>query len=261
MKMPFLMCKPLVDDETSYLAEREKKSLRIDKRVILHEWEKVHEFLASWEEIRVEVMSAARGLPDMIFAASAAFVDKRTAILSSFNQARRIPENAFFRDWLKRKQYKVIQLAPLENFEGSRCIQKIGDMLFACFPNRSERWYAEELEKIVFRKITSLQIIKNQYLDQSVASFQESAIVDESSLDEVSLGIIRDWAIEVLPLDSEEKKFLPTQTLFIGKKALVHSHCPKFQEALEERGFKVYSLEFPELLKLGAGPKGLVLEL
>lgn len=260
MKVSFLMCKPLVEDETSYLGER-AHHLKIDKHLILQEWEKVYTFLQSQPDVKVEVISAQRGLPDMLFAASAAFIEKRTALLSSFRQPRRIPENAFFRDWLKRKDYKVIQLAPYSNFEGSRSLLKTPTMLFGAFPSRLDKSTGEDLEKIFSRKVLSLQLTKYPYLDQSLSFFSSTALVDESSLDETSLGIIKDWVSQMILVASEEREFLPSQAFIWNQSALIPKQCPKFQEALEAEGFSVYALELPELLKLGAGPKGLVLEL
>ncbi|MCB0405498.1 MAG: hypothetical protein KDD51_11995 [Bdellovibrionales bacterium] len=236
---------------------------RVDLPRATAQWERLRALYDSLE-MRVEMLAAEEGFPDMVFAANQSFVfwdgEKPCAILSTMASAERQGEIQFFEAYFKQRGYGVFHLSSYttEPFEGNgdALLHPNGAFIWGGHGYRTSESAYETISRLTQLPVAPLRLIDPNcyHLDTCFAILDEKTVaIQESAFDAESLKRIRAGFERVLVIDPEENRLAFAGNAFCpnGKDVILNPGAPKFVAALEASGFRVHESDTSEFIKSG----------
>jgi arginine dihydrolase len=203
----------------------------------------------------VEVLRPVASLPDMVFTADIGLIDEHRFIMSHFRYPERQPEIRYGADWLRGRNYKVVEL-PLgaETSLESSDIRSFRDYLLAGYGFRTSLSAHAALAHLFQCEILSIKLIDPRlyHLDLSFCPLDDrKAIVAPAAWSRRSCGLIEKIVPEPLVLELDEALTFCANSIVVGKTVIMPSCPARVGSLLEQWGFTVCVSPVSEFLKAG----------
>lgn len=239
------------------------RSRQADQDVAIEQWEGL---VAIFDKLgaRVSLLTAAQGLPDLVFTANAALIYQERAILSHFRHHQRQGEESLCEAWLKKHGFSVERLADGRYFEGAGDALFCGPTLVAGYRIRSDvqshQWIAEQLHC----EVIPLELIDEHYyhLDTCFCPLAPGqAIWYPGAFDEYGRRALAEAVPTLIPVAAEEARSFACNAVVIGQHVVTNTGCPKLHDDLKARGYTPHQTPLSEFVKSGGSAKCLTLRL
>lgn len=237
-------------------------SVPVDRRLALRQWEQL---AGRYVELghRVTVLDPVAELPDMVFAANAAFVLDGKVLLSRFRHDQRRAEEPAHAAALAALGYDDAVRAR-QTFEGEGDACFVGGVVLAAHGPRTARGAHAELRARFGHPLVSLQLVQPRYyhLDTALAVLDERTVAylpeafSLSSREDLSRRFP-----DAIVVDRQEAAMLALNAVSDGHHVLVPRATPRLQAELRRRHFEPITIDLSELRKSGGGAKCCTLEL
>jgi dimethylargininase len=197
---------------------------------------------------RIVSLPAEPGLPDAVFVEDAAVVLEEIAVIANMGAASRRPEIASLADALAR--YRPLKfLSEPATLDGGDVV-RIGRSLFVGLSRRTNRQGLEQLRDLVRPhgyRLHPVEVTGCLHL-KSACSYvgDDTILVNRSWIDMEPF-----WGFELLDVDVEEPA--AANALLLNAVVILPAAFPKTRALLEERGFRVWTVDVSELQKAEAG--------
>lgn len=266
-----LMCPPPVVDDR----ECEELSRTCD----LHQWgERPRQFdagraAAQWDTLRtrleslgvdVRTLPSRDGLPDLMFTADTALIDRDVAVISHFKHRTRLGEAAVVADWLARAGYDVINVPAEFDFEGNGQAIICGQAIFGGWFSHRERVALKWLGETLDRPVVPLRLTCDTFdrLDSCFRPLSDDvALYVPEAFEPIGREALEDNVPTLIPVSADEGIHLGATAIAFGKTVLVPNGCPRTAAAIERAGFTVVAVDIDAFEPLGGTLAGLVLRL
>lgn len=267
-----LMCPPPV-------VGSDRESEEISRKCDLHQWgERPRVFnaakaAAQWDTLRtrlerlgvdVRTLPARESLPDLMFTADTALIDRDVAVVSHFKHRVRLGEAQVISDWLTRSGYSVVNVPAEYDFEGNGQAVICGQSVFGGWFSHRERvalkWLGEKLE----RPVVPLRLASDRFdrLDSCFRPLSDNVALYVPEAFDHSGRVQLDEHVETLiPVPAAEGMHLAATAIAIGQDVLVPNGCPRTRAAIEKAGFRVTPVDIDAFESLGGTLSGLILRL
>ena len=126
------------------------------------QWRDLKELLEQ-EGAAVHCLAPVRGLPDLVFTANAAMIDRRVAVLSRFRHPQRQGEEPYNEAWLSQHGFEIRRLPPDLYFEGAGDALFCGETLFAGYRIRSDIRGHQQIGRELGRRVIPLELVNPYY--------------------------------------------------------------------------------------------------
>lgn len=275
----YLVCEPSHFDVVYAINPWMDPSVPVDRARVLEQW---HDLVATYRALghRVDVLPAAVGLPDMVFAANGALVIDGTALGARFAHPERAAEAEHHLRWLRANGWPATRQAEAVN-EGEGDFLHAGDVVLAGTGFRSTRQAHAEVEAVFGLPVVPLELVdpRHYHLDTALVVLDDrgervraAAAADGEHLrpavawfppafaPEARAEIVRRFpdAIEVTPADAA---VLACNAVSDGQHVVVPARATRFAADLEAVGYDAVPVDLSALLAGGGGPKCCTLEL
>jgi dimethylargininase len=197
---------------------------------------------------RIVSLPAEPGLPDAVFVEDTAVVLDEVAVISNMGAPSRRPEVASVAEALSRYRPLEFLKAPAALDGGD--VMRIGRNLFVGLSQRTNRQGAEQLSELVRPhgyRVQSVEVKCCLHL-KSACSYvgNDTILVNRPWID------VEPWVgFELLDVPDEEPN--AANALLINDMVILPTFFPKTRALLEERGFRVRTVDVSELQKAEAG--------
>lgn len=222
---------------------------------------------------RLEIMSGVAGLPDMVFAANAAVVLDRLALVARFRHPERQGEERHFQDGLRaltgRGLLDEVAQIPATCFQegAGDCIWDAARGRFwAGYGQRSTRRAADEIACFFGREVTALELVSPRFYHLDVCFCPLSGgelLYYPPAFSAASLAAIREI---VAPEDriearDEDAARFSVNAVNIGDRLVMASAAPRLVAGLAERGYRVSEVDLLPFIMSGGGAYCMTLRL
>ena len=126
------------------------------------QWRRLYEALLGLG-VRVELMTAQPGLPDLVFTANAGLVFKDRFFSSRFRHEVRARESPYFDSWFASHGFAVEHLPEGVFFEGAGDALFCGRTLFAGYRIRSDVGGHQHLARQIGRQVLPLELVDPRF--------------------------------------------------------------------------------------------------
>jgi N-dimethylarginine dimethylaminohydrolase len=258
-----LMCSPDyfgIEYEINPWMSRERQA---DRALACEQWQALHVILAS-AGAEISLVDPVPGLPDLVFTANAALVFRGRAILSHFRHPQRQREEPYFRDWLKRHGFDVVDAPGGMYFEGAGDALFCGDTLFAGYRIRSDAGGHQQIGAMLACRVIPLELVSPYYyhLDTCFCPLAPGiAAWHPAAFDSYGQRAVREHVPDLIEVDAEEARLFACNAVVVGTTVVSNTPCPRFHEALAKRGFTPIATPLGEFTKAGGSAKCLTLRL
>lgn len=264
MSFKFLMCPPDYYEIAYEINPWMSLRRNVNPSVARTQWDLLYKLLTDQLGVQVELINPVKGLPDMVFTASAGLVWNHTFIRSNFRPKQRQPEAAFFESWFQEHHYEIITLPKVLYFEGESDAFITGEYLFCGYHFRSDVQAHHLVAEIVHKKVHSLALKDERFyhLDTCFCPISEkTAIYYGGGFNENDrMDLKRQIPNSILVRTDEALKFI-CNSIVVGPKIVTPAKCPQTTELLRILGYQVYPVDLSEFIKAGGNAKCLVLTL
>jgi N-dimethylarginine dimethylaminohydrolase len=215
---------------------------------------------------RVEVMLGVAGLPDMAFAANAAIVLDRRALLARFRHSQRRGEEQHFQEHfrllLERKSIldEVAQLPPNCFQEGAGdCIwDPVRGRFWAGYGQRSTRQAAAEISAFFGRQTTALELTSPHFYHLDVCFCPLSGgeiFYYPPAFSAASLTAIRDVVApeDLIEATDDDAARFNVNAINIDDRLVMATASPDLVARLAERGYRVSEVDLHPFIMAGGG--------
>ena len=197
---------------------------------------------------RIVSLAAEPGLPDAVFVEDAAVVLDEIAVIANMGAVSRRPEVASVAEALARYRPLKFLTAPATLDGGD--VMRIGRSLFVGLSRRTNRQGVEQLSDLVRPhgyQIQPVEVTGCLHL-KSACSYvgNNTILVNRSLIDVAPLG-----GFELLDVPEEESA--AANALLLNGVVILPESFPQTRALLEERGFRVRTVDVSELQKAEAG--------
>jgi N-dimethylarginine dimethylaminohydrolase len=217
---------------------------------------------------RVERITAAAGVPDMVFTANAGLVLDNKFVLSRFRHVQRQGEEAHFARWFGAQGFEVLVLPPEVLFEGA------GDALFdrrlpvlwMGYGHRSDQACRPILENWLGLEVLTLRLVNPRFyhLDTCFCPLQGGYLLYyPPAFDEASQALIAARVPEELRIavsDSDAADFA-CNAVNSGSEVFLNRASDALVHTLAARGLRVQQSPLSEFMKAGGAAKCLTIKL
>ncbi|MBT9588927.1 hypothetical protein IV102_36675 [bacterium] len=237
----------------------------VDRQLARRQWDSLVEALQQKAGALVSLVDSVEGLPDLVFTANAAFVQGHKAILASFKNVERQPEQAHYQRWLSDHGFEVV-LPPVP-FEGAGdALMYDGRLVLAGYRQRTEVTAHQLISQQFGLPVLSLELPTAHFyhIDVCLCPLEGGHLLYyPGAFDEYGLRVIEANVPEEkrLATTAQEARNFACNAVQVGRVVLAHQLSARLTEALRRRGFEVISLDLSEFLKAGGSAKCLTLRL
>ena len=207
---------------------------------------------------KVNTLSAAKGLPDLVFTANQSLpLPDGRVVLSKMRALERDPEVEVLKAWYEKKG--IHQFIEMESF-----FEAMGDvlwhpgkkLLWGGYGYRTEKKALEELFNKTNIPIIPLELIDERFyhldtcfslLDSETLAYYPGAFSEETTL------FLENYFKRTILIDEEEaiKNFAGNCFCPDGKNVIIHPGSHKFEKKLLDLGFKIHQVKTTEFIKGG----------
>lgn len=234
-----------------------------DQEVACRQWQALHDLLI---QIGADIhnLPPVDGLPDLVFTANAGLIWRDNAFLSRFRHEARKGETPIDADWFRAAGFESITLPEGFDFEGAGDALFCGDTLFAGYLIRSDaaamQWVAQQMGC----RVIPLQLVDEYYyhLDTCFCPLSEiEAIYYPPAFDSYAQDAIREHIPTLIEVSPDEAARFACNAVVVDRDVVLNTGCPKLEQQLTARGYKLHTTELDEFIKAGGSAKCLTLRL
>ncbi|HTN44189.1 MAG TPA: arginine deiminase family protein [Nitrospiria bacterium] len=260
----FLMCPPdyyQIEYEINPWMNRRRPAEPV---AAMRQWRALYDLLTTKLGATVELLSPAKGLPDLVFTANAGLVSGGKFIQGRFRFPQRQREAPLFEAWFKKKAYQIFPLPEEACFEGEGDALPFGKTLFAGYRMRSDIQSHRTIGEILACEVLSLELVDSRFyhLDTCFCPLTDrAALYFPPAFDDYGRKVIAASVPEAIPVVPEEALRFACNAIVIGNEVVLHSGCDATNRELRRRGVKVHELDLSEFHRAGGSAKCMVLRL
>lgn len=238
------------------------RSVPSDADLAREQWHGLHDLLRSLG-VTVELMTPAKGLPDLVFTANAGLVCHNTVYLAAFRHPARQGETPLDKAWFEAHGFHTVSMPDTMNFEGAGDALFCGDTLFAGYLIRSDARTMHWLAGQISCRVIPLQLTNTRFyhLDTCFCPLDaQTAIYFPPAFDDYARRALQQIP-RLIPIQEEEATRFGCNAVVVGKHVVTNTGCPKLAESLRAAGFEPHATPLDEFLKAGGSAKCLTLRL
>jgi lysine-ketoglutarate reductase/saccharopine dehydrogenase-like protein (TIGR00300 family) len=261
----FLMCAPDHYDVdyviNPWMEGNIHKSSR-DRAV--EQWQKLYHVIK--EHAIVDLVTPARGWPDMVFTANAGLVLGNNVVLSRFFHKERQGEEPHFKQWFEENSFTVYELPKDLPFEGAgdALFDREGRWLWAGYGFRSELDSHPYIAKWLDTEVLSLRLIDERFyhLDTCFCPLSGGYLLyypqafDAYSNRLIELRIPPD---KLIPIEEADAVNFACNAVNINSIVIMNKASESLRQRLGAVGYQVIETPLTEFLKAGGASKCLTL--
>lgn len=239
---------------------------KVNTKRAVQQWETLCKVIQSCGA-QIELVSPARGLPDMCFTANAGLFYKEQIILSHFKVIERKGEISYYQAWFEQTGFKVINRPGFDQinafFEGAGDALPADGQLFVGYGFRSEKKFYEDAEYLDQKKMVYCELADPYYyhIDTCFCPLNEKQAIwcphafTKNSQKRMS------GHIELIEVVESEARHFACNAVVIDKHIVVPSGCPQISESLKKQGLTIHACEVDEYIKSGGACKCLTMRI
>jgi N-dimethylarginine dimethylaminohydrolase len=263
----FLMCAP-DHFEVAYVINpwMEGNIAHGNNKVAVRQWTMLARLIG--KVAQVERVTAAPGVPDMVFTANAGLVLGNKFILSRFRHAERQAEEPHFAKWFAEQGFEVLTLPPALPFEGAgdALLDRSEPLLWLGYGHRSDKACAPLLKEWLDIEVQPLKLVNERFyhLDTCFCPLAGGyllyypAAFDAASQARIAARVPAEYRIPVAAADAAA---FACNAVNCGRHIFLNQASPALVNELRSRGFIVQQTPLTEFMKAGGSAKCLTLKL
>jgi len=214
------MCKP-----THYTIAYEINPWMSLKRQANHQralvqWAQLYTLLTKRLRVRVKLVGAQRGVPDLVFTANAGLVADRLFIRSNFRHPQRQREEPIVERYFRRRGIKIAHLPARYNFEGEGdALWMNGTLLFG-FRFRSDAPAHEALAHLLKARVLPVELADKRFyhLDTCFAPLDDrTALWFPKAFDRYGRKVIDGLVADLISVSEADAKRFVCNAITIGR--------------------------------------------
>ncbi len=201
----------------------------------------------------VELIPAAKGLPDLVFTTDhGKFIDG-TFYVSNFRYPERQKEQDVVLPWYREKKVNLQALPPDHYMEGGDVLTHAG-RIFVGYGYRTSANTAAFLAKETQLPTHALHLIDDAFyhLDTCFFPLLDTAFYYPTAFDPTSIKVLREVFPLLIPLTSAEAERFACNSVVLEQYVLCQPN-PTFEQKLIDLGLTPLTLEMHEFNKSGGG--------
>lgn len=257
----YLMCEPSHFDVTYAINAWMRPGVLVDRARAVAQW---HTLVETYRGLghRVDVLEAAPGLPDMVFAANGALVVGGRAYGARFRHLEREAEAALHAAWLTDWGVEVV--APRHTNEGEGDFLVLGAMILAGTGYRTSLHAHVEAADVLDRPVVSLELVDPRFyhLDTALAVLDDGngeAPADiaylPSAFSAHSRRTLRELFPDAVECSEADALVLGLNAVSDGHHVVLPSQATRLASQVADRGYACVPVDVSELLKAGGSVK------
>jgi N-dimethylarginine dimethylaminohydrolase len=263
----FLMCAP-DHFEVAYVINpwMEGNIARGNNDVATRQWKALARLIGN--VARVERVTAAPGVPDMVFTANAGLVLEDKFVLSRFRHEQRQAEEPHFAKWFAEQGFDVLTLPHDIPFEGAgdALLDRREPLLWLGYGHRSEQACAPLLADWLDLEVEPLKLVNERFyhLDTCFCPLEGGylmyypAAFDQASQARIAARVPAKFRIPVADADAFD---FACNAVNCGQNIFLNHASGILTGKLRLRGFAVHQTPLTEFMKAGGSAKCLTLKL
>jgi len=227
----------------------------------IEQWEYFYSFLKTLG-MRVEIISPAEGLPDMVFTANGGLVYGNKFIVSNFRCRERQGESELFENWFRERGYEIINLPKSHYFEGEGDAFIIADTLVAGFKFRSHIHSHRFIGELLDKRALSLELIQPEFyhLDTCFCPLDDnSALYYPAAFDDYGLKALAYLIPDLIAVGDDDALNFCCNAVVRDRDIIMNNCSDGLKSRLSERGYRIHTFDFSEYIKAGGSAKCLTL--
>jgi N-dimethylarginine dimethylaminohydrolase len=239
----------------------------VDRDKARRQWEAIRDTLLALGA-QVEVLNAAAGLPDMVFAANAGMVRGDTAIVSRFRYPQRRGEEQLFRAWFESKDYHVFTLNDGAIWEGQACTAWLGDRLLCSIGDRANPQAYRGMADIWGISPEQMRLVTLidphfYHLDIPFCPLDaETCLICPAAFEQADYEWIKRCLPGAIEMSRQEAAQFSCNAFALNGHILMHKGVSsEIKRRLAALGYRVIELDVSEFIKSGGGIKCLILRI
>jgi len=220
------------------------------------------------QSAKVELVTPAAGLPDMVFTANAGFVLGNVAVVSRFRAEERRPEEPLFRAFFEARGFHVASWPQDLPFEGAgdALIDRGADIVWCGHGMRSAEAAPAALEQIVSRRVIGLRLVDPRFyhLDTCFCPLAGGYLLyyppafDAASREAIETITPPEKRIAI---DEADAMRFSCNAVDLDGSLAMNDASPQLQKRLRAAGFAPVIAPLSEFMKAGGAAKCLTLKL
>ncbi len=239
---------------------------RSSRELAMEQWQGLYSILKSMAV--VDLVTPAKGWPDLVFTANAGLVLGNNVVLSRFFHKERQGEEPHFKAWFEAQGYSVFELPKELPFEGAgdALLDREGRWLWAGYGFRSELDSHPYLAKWLDIEVLSLRLIDSRFyhLDTCFCPLSGGYLLYyPDAFDSYSNRVIemRVSAEKRIAIEEVDAVNFACNAVNIGSAVVVNKVGSSLKKRLTDAGFEVIETPLTEFLKAGGAAKCLTLRM
>jgi N-dimethylarginine dimethylaminohydrolase len=200
----------------------------------------------------------------MVFTANAGVVKGRTFIPSHFRFTQRRGEEIAFKQFFRKKGYKIKDAAKGLYFEGEGDLLPYRDMFFGGFRFRSEIRAHERVADVLGRRLVPLELFQPRFyhLDTCFLPLDEETVLYyPKAFDAYGRKVIESFVKKPIAVSQEDAHSFACNGIRVNRTVILNRASRKLKGQLAERGYRAAETPTSEFMKAGGSVKCLMLVL
>ncbi|MDH3976069.1 MAG: arginine deiminase-related protein [Deltaproteobacteria bacterium] len=232
-----------------------------DSALAVEQWNGFYDCLKTLG-LKIETISPAEGLPDMVFTANGGLVYGNKFIVSNFRHKERQNESDLFENWFRERGYEIIKLPKSHFFEGEGDAFILGDTLVAGFKFRSHIQSHKFIGEVLKKRVLSLELIQPEFyhLDTCFCPLDDkSALYYPDAFDDYGVKALAHLIPDLIAVNSDDALNFCCNAVVRGHNIIMNNCSRELKTHLSERGYNLHLFDFSEYIKAGGSAKCLTL--
>jgi N-dimethylarginine dimethylaminohydrolase len=227
------------------------------------QWRRLYETLLGLG-VRIELMTAQPGLPDLVFTANAGLVFHQRFFSSRFRHEVRARETPHFDSWFAAHGFIVETLPEGSFFEGAGDALFCGRSLFAGYRIRSDVSGHQYLGQVLHRQVLPVELVNPYFyhLDTCFCPLAPGeAIYYPDAFDAYGRRVLEAHVPKrIAAIEADAHRF-GCNAVVVGRTVVLNAGCDRLAADLQAAGYTTVAVELDEFIKSGGSAKCLTLRL